>query len=130
MPSDEKDEVFGGPWHAIFLLVAYVLTLLTGYFLIRAASVTASAIPMFALATGFVLFRFRCKARLVHGILEIAAGLTLSVSGTMKATEWKATATAVLLRSDQLLPVVLAVASAIFIVVRGCDNIREARRPG
>jgi hypothetical protein len=44
----------------------------------------------------------------------------------MQATFWKFNTMGALFHSGQMLPISSAVASATFIVVRGCDNIREA----
>lgn len=90
-----------------------------------AVNLTMVAIPLAILATGASLFWFRIRKRYYYGLGEVGAGLVLGVLGTMQATHWTGTTIAALFRQNELLPVALALGSAIFIVVRGFDNMRE-----
>jgi hypothetical protein len=107
------------------------------YWLLKAAGpavgwaikATYFAVPVLVLTLAAVLFWFRVKARKYYGVSEVGAGILIGVLGTLQATHWKGTTVRSLLEQNELLPIALAIFSAIFIVVRGFDNIREGSKP-
>jgi hypothetical protein len=109
------------------LLFIFVILLLLGnliiYFLTQRQTFNAGLIfCLLALIVGGILYFFRCWKRQLYGLSEIIVALILIYFTIYKASGSEPRSFNELLQGDSL-SIILALASSIYIIVRGLDNI-------
>lgn len=75
---------------------------------------------------GVTLYVFRRKFRAWYGFFEVISALILAGVTIARPIHYKSTSFVDFLNSPDSLPTLLGLASAVYIVVRGIDNIFEA----
>lgn len=116
-------------WATILVHVALVLSI-TGIALTRGIGNTNAVIVGISgiFLSGLVLYIFRGKYRACYGLFEVISALALGGFTIARAVNYTSLSFIEFIYSPDSLATLLGLSSSIYIVVRGMDNISEARK--
>ena len=116
-------------WAFILVFIAFLL-IVTGIALTRGISNTNAVVVGISgiFLTGLVLYKFRRNYRVYYGLFEVISALALGGFTIARAVNYTSVSFIEFIYAPDSLGTLLGLSSSIYIVVRGMDNISEARK--